>query len=75
MRIRLIEGNDDPVVRPGTSQRTVDILRATGYQTDVVFVNGGHFDIVLVDIDGPPPVGASDETVQATLDVVRGGAG
>jgi hypothetical protein len=71
LRIRLIEGVDDTLVRAGTSERSVDILSKAGYDADVIFVDGGHFNIVLVDIDGTPPETDADQTLEAVLAVVQ----
>jgi poly(3-hydroxybutyrate) depolymerase len=71
LRIRLIEGNDDPLVRTGSSKRTVEVLSSAGYETDAVFVDGGHFNIVLVDVDGVPPAEDADETLAAVDEIVR----
>ena len=71
LRIRLIEGEDDPLVRTGSSQHTMEVLSTAGYETDVVFVDGGHFNIVLVDIEGAPPDEDADETLEAVTEIVQ----
>lgn len=70
LRIRLVEGTEDPLVRPGSSERTVDILTEAGYETDLVLVDGGHHDIVLVDIGDEPDLGGAEATLEAVGEIL-----
>lgn len=49
LHIVLIHGLNDDVVSPRRSERTSALLQDAGYEVTTSFMNGGHYDLVLVD--------------------------
>lgn len=68
LRAAVVYGIDDSVVRPGIPHRIEQVLSEHGYGVSLHPVEGGHFDILLIDLDGD---GAIDpELADPVIEVV-----
>jgi predicted esterase len=71
LQIGIVHGVDDEVARPTLSERIERDLSRAGYDVELHFVGGGHYDVVMIDDGDPTHPQPGLATISVILDLVE----
>lgn len=71
LRISILHGTRDVVIRPSLSTRTAKLLEEAAYQVSLKLLDGGHSDLVAADLEpGPGLVISEEHPVRAVIEEI-----